>query len=209
MEKIIHTECDCLWSDDCFDEKCRKRWFRVRDIENINYKYIGICNQHLSLLINKEVLKNKHTWYADRKYIYRDVVSSIISNYINIGTYYSRDLNSNDLSNKTLSFNICDRPYIYRCMNLIDSIELYLKNDSYEIRDEIIKTIEYYFNSNHTYKKYKTKYKESLFLSRKLSRAYGKERDSIINQIFINILEMNVKNRQINKTEVKRKMKKL
>lgn len=192
-EKIIHTECDCLWANDCFDEDCRKRWFLVNDVENSKFINIGICNQHLSLLINKEVMKHRNSWDANKRYIYSNIVEEIISNYINLGNTWGRNLNTNDLAEKSISFNICDRPFIYRNIKLLDCIELCLKNNSWELRNRISDFILNYLEDKTLYKKYKTKYKNTIILCKKLKRTYGKERENMINEIFINIIEMNTK----------------
>ena len=193
-KRIIHTECDCLWSKDVFDDKCRKRWFLVNDIELGEFKYIGVCNQHLSLLINDKFIKDE-SWVKNRATIYEKVVEDIISKYINIGSIWSTNFNDNDLVNKTISFTICERPYIFRRISLLDSIELYFKNNSWQLRDKIISRIKEYLENENIYKKYKTKYKQSLALCNKLKKTYGDEKENIINEILINILEMNIKNK--------------
>lgn len=210
MKKILHTECDCLFAKDIFDSECRKRWFHVNDLENNEFKYIGICNQHLSLLINKEVMKHRRTWDANRRRIYTDIVKEIISNYINTSTsdvnIWGKNKNYNDLTSKSIVFNICDRPYIFRDIKLVDCIELYLKNGSWLLRDKIVDVILGYLDSNTLYKKYKTKYKNIIVLCKRLQRTYGKERENIINEILTNILELQTKSQIDDIVNIKRKM---
>lgn len=197
-EQIVHPECDCLHVDDVMSDDCRKRWFHVSDIENGTTKYIGVCNQHLSLLIQSESLKRTgNTWANKKSLIYSSIVKTIISNYVSvesISNFRRGGNNYNELSNRSIAFYICDRPFLHRDISLIDCIEILLKGGfNWEVKNKVVNSIVQYLESKDTYKKYKTKYKESVMLCKKLQKSHGDERENIINQIFINILELNIK----------------
>lgn len=204
-EKIIHTECDCLWADGVFDDNCRKRWFDVTDIENGKHIYIGVCNQHLGILINKRKMEEDVFYLSDyRSYWYESVVRDVISNYINVGNYGFVEANTNDISNKHITFTICVKPHIVRSINILDCIEMYLNGTyNYALKQKLLNTIKNYLTDSNIYKKYKTKYKECLVLLNRLDKKITFNKDEILNQIFINILEMNARTPNHLKTSVK------
>jgi hypothetical protein len=106
--------------------------------------------------------------------------------------YSNRFQYSNELSSRNITIEICSRPFVFKSINLLDAIKLYLDNKSHTLKDALIREIHLYL-SDIQYKKYKTKYKKTITLLKRFDNKWGDEKTLALNELFINILELNIK----------------
>ena len=103
MENIYHNECACLFAHNIMDDRCHKRYYQIIDWKTGIPKNLFICNELLRLKLNQRRAEEKRYYGADLT-IY-DIVTGIISKYVEITRGYPKD--SNDLVNKSVRFNVC------------------------------------------------------------------------------------------------------
>jgi hypothetical protein len=189
-EVVTHSECACIYGHDVFSDKCLKRTYFILDPIKDDYKYLSICNELIRLKIAKE--KTKETSYFTNRRYYEDVIESVILEHITKFNYSNRFQYSNELSSRSVTIVICSRPFVCKSINLLDAIKLYLDNKSHTLKDALIREIHLYL-SDIQYKKYKTKYKKTITLLKRFDNKWGDEKTLALNELFINILELNIK----------------
>jgi hypothetical protein len=200
METKIHCECDCLYAESVMSSECRKRYFKILDLQKDNEFYLGICNEHLKLLIDKHIIEDccNNRYNVDKVSIYEESVKNIIDKYICFPkNYYNSQ--QNELINRTVSFTICEDIRYTRYLSIKSALLLILENKKYYLEKEVFKEIKKYLENKEIYKKYKTKYKECFLLLRKIKKTYNKERELLINKLFITIYELNIKQYETSK----------
>ena len=176
------------------DDNCRKRYFRVLDVFKGQHKYIGICNQHISLLLSREQIKHKFKDCFEPRYTYQEIVESIINKYLfKTITEWRSSFHSNELYDKRICFTVCDRPLINTYVSVLDALEHVIKFRNHVIEEKLFAEIISYLQDNNIYKKYKTKYKECFAIINKIKRTYHEEREVLVNELFIKIYELNIK----------------
>jgi hypothetical protein len=98
-------------------------------------------------------------------------------------------------------FTLCQRPWIGRGLNILDAIQMILKHRNYGLEESVLRTLRIYL-SNVKYKKYKTKYALCIRLMRKIGQETNKhEKEILINELLINILQLNIKNYETSKQQ--------
>lgn len=200
-ETILHDECDCLISNGVFDSRCRKRYFRVLDLNDFNHKYIGFCNEYLRLKIREEQIKLEKKYHFDcGRRIAEDVIESEILKYCENKKYErqcSFNNNGRDLLTNKINFVICEKPFITQTLSLQDAITLYLDFPYVStIEDKIYYSIKNYLD-NIQYIKYKTKYKKLIQMNNKVNKFMLKnERETFMLELFMEILNFKISNKQ-------------
>lgn len=189
---IYHEECGCLFADNIRSDECRKRYYTVRDLENQDTKQIVICNEYIRLMLNEYQIGKRFVGYNTRQYKVERIIEEIIGEYVNIGNaVYSR---GNDLTDVSINFVVCERPWICRTINLVPALEM-IREGNFMIYEETFNAIKNYLERT-TYKKYKTKYADTMRLLRKAQSFIGsKQREIVINSMFNNILQMQIKDK--------------
>lgn len=189
---IYHEECNCLFANNVRDNECIKRYYPVFDVDNNCFKNIIICNEHIRLLVRKEIFeKNKinHFYSLDRGYIANNIIENIISKYINLSS--CKPIQSNDFLERYISIGVCSRPYIWRNIKMADALEMSLNGNSI-IRQKVVEEIKEYIDNS--YKKYKSKYAEVDRLCNQLKKVYLKEEiEILVNEILVKLIELKIK----------------
>ncbi len=192
---VYHQECSCLFSNGVEEDECLKRYYTVVDVENCTTKTIAICNETIRLKIAQKkaeyLIKDKAVIYYinNRVLLVESIIEDIISKYV--CTTSITPVNDNDIFNRVISVKICERPYMYRYIPMKDAMEMSMNYNHY-VSESVIRELKSYL-SNHLYKKYKTKYKKALSLINRLNRCYGEQKELVMNEILLSILEMNIK----------------
>ena len=189
-EVVTHSECACIYGHDVFSDKCLKRTYFILDPIKDDFKYLSICNELIRLKIAKE--KINKTSFIKSRYYYEEVIEKIMLEHITKFNYSDRFKYSNELSERNITIEICSRPFVCKSINLLDAIKLYLDNKSHTLKDALIREIHLYL-SDIQYKKYKTKYKKTIALLKRFDNKWGDEKTLALNELFINILELNIK----------------
>lgn len=189
FERIVHTECACLENYDSLDDRCLKRTFFVCDIKNSTYKYISVCNEFLRLKLKQE----NPSSYSYSYFKIDNVLVDIFRNYMYVPEFKNQYGGGNDIINSYITYNVCERPSIYRYIPIMDAIEMVLNSRNYLLDEPLFNNISYYLERV-TYKKYKTKYADCKRLMNKIKRSYNEERENLITELFIKIYELNIKN---------------
>lgn len=189
---IYHEDCNCLFANNIRDNECIKRYYHVYDIDNNCFKHIIICNEHIRLLIKKEVVEKsqKNPFYLiDKVYTANNVIENIIGKYINLSS--CMPIQSNDFLKRYISIEVCSRPYIWRNIKMADALEMALNGNSI-IRKKVVEEIKEYIDNS--FKKYKSKYNEVDRLCNQLKKVYLKEEvEIIVNEILVKLIELKIK----------------
>ena len=196
LEKIIHNECCCIDAECVLDKKCYKRHYVITDWKTNETKQLFICNEYLRCRVN-EIKQYSKSQYVD-SYQFTDIIHEIITRYVDCNyLYHDFSKNKNDLKDLDICFTVCERPYLFHRVSLLEVIEFCL-NDSnqhlfmHHLYDEIKKTITDYMKDL-TYKKYKTKYASVKKKLNQLKHLYQDDAKNLMNEIIIEIFEINVK----------------
>ncbi|MCP4354327.1 MAG: hypothetical protein GY793_01600 [Proteobacteria bacterium] len=187
-DAVYHNECSCLFANNVEDEDCLKRFYHLYDYKNNSFIKLFICNETIRLKLN-QIRINKGSTYLG-KYEVGKVLDSIFKEYVSLGDGRYYDV-GNDLLDRHVHITVCSRPYTYTSIKLTEAIEIYLENNSRLLFNEI-KIIILDYMRNITYKKYKTKYES---IRRKLKKIdnYGTNKDILMNEVFIEILQTQCK----------------
>ena len=202
METIYHDECNCLSASNVRDDKCLKRYYFIEDIEKQDYKYIAICNSYLRLLFHNEKKRITSTTYLNcsGNRIMKNIETELISKYVEIKrphyNYWFYD--KPDLIDRAVRFIVCERPFISTTYTVKECVTHIIENEerNYKIEGALYPKIRDYL-SVMKYKKWKTKYKQCVILTKQIEKTWNKNKKTILlNELFININEMNIKNKE-------------
>ena len=188
---------------ECYNDNCIKRILTFYDFNEI--VKIEVCNMHYKLCI-----ENNAGFYYNGLFINKDanliakelttvIGKNLIYNKYNLQIIERKNENkkNTEISEITIPFVICDRPFAACTFYLLDIINLlintnkdnfYLKNNLHKmVKNELIQ-----FASNTNYKKYATAQKTVQIALRKLqSYSYNYETEFL--QILIELFNLNIK----------------
>lgn len=195
---IYHNECCCLFASNVKDDECNKRYFQIRDWKTNETKMLFVCNEYIRCKLNEKRIENNEPFL--RQYDIDDVIKNIISKYCDFGGYYKP---SNDLIDETIWINVCERPYLNKSITVKEGIEAYIDSGFFlpHIFHQLKKIILRYMKEI-TYKKYKTKYVKVKSLLHKIDNIYSREeREILMNEMLVEILDTENKLNQLNKNK--------
>jgi hypothetical protein len=187
-----HNECNCIYASGVRSDECKKRYYDVFDLENSEYKTIGICSETIRLEAQR--IKHEESGWNIR-YRIDQFIESIIGQYIHIYND-GHAVNGNDLFDRKVTVTLCNRPYMRHIITVKNSLKLMLDGNHY-VRGPLFNQINDYL-VNTTFKKYKTKYKESIAICKSFEKGHvfgTKERELKVTKLFNNILEFKTKNK--------------
>jgi len=191
-EIIYHNECCCLFADNVMSDKCHKRYYEVTNWKTGRKKRIFICNDLIRLKLNREREDIGNSRWTN-KYDVDQIIQEIISNYVDCNNRYFGS-KGNDLTDRKVIFNVCERPHLTHSVYLLDAIKFYLTCENYnEVLYQSIKETILRYMENLTYKKYKTKYKSIKIKIKKMHYTYLEERKQLMNEIITEIFETQYK----------------
>lgn len=194
-ETIIHNECACLECYEPTHPNCLKRRYNLYDYTTDTYIEFYVCNELVRLKYHNRKLNPRYDdcYYGKR---YEDVVKDIIKEYIKLtgrGGYHDGD-NRNDLLDRRVWINVCDRPFLGANLTLKEACLLYMETKSKIILNRIRVVLSEYM-SGHIYKKYKTRYNNVLMKIRRLERHNWLNQEETINEILMDLLKLQIKNK--------------
>jgi len=189
-----HQECACLFTQDVMSDRCLKRFYRVRDVKNDNFKRIAICNEYVRLRVNNLIAADE---YRCENYLAREAVEQILSEHVEIKKRNTLifGYQNNDLLESDVSICVCDRPYITSYYNVREAAKMAI-NGNRIITQPLMDYISNYLERMQ-YKKYKTRYKLINSLMKKIEREYDDQtRSLMINEMFIELWKMDINNKK-------------
>jgi len=190
MKKVYIGECEHIGNYCIIDDECLKRHIHITNPKTNEIECLIFCNDYLKLNSQKKDFYNFQSQEGVLKF-----VETRIFEYLGLESGW-RYNNSSIISQHTFGFAISRRPFIYGYFTLNQYINWYLDNPSYYMADLIKEKITYFLD-NLKYQKYKTKYKELIALSNKLSRFSGLdkvEKENIILKIISEAFKLTIKN---------------
>lgn len=194
---VYGKECSCLFANSTVEDKCLKRYYQVVLPETNELKYVAICNDYVRLRLADFRIKNKYH-YRNEAYEAEKVIFEIVAEELNIEKRYIytdwRKSNSNELFDREVSFELCDRPYMHLHYPMREAIEKAIKSDR-RFKEKVVVTIRDYVETMN-YKKYKSKYKSLSPILNKIKKEWREEYlEVLFNELLVTILEINVKNK--------------
>ena len=190
MKKVYIGECEHIGNYCIIDDECLKRHIHITNPKTNEIECLIFCNDYLKLNSQKKDFYN----FQSQEEVLKFVETSVFE-YLGFEGDFLYN-NSSIISQHTFGFAISRRPFIYRHFTLNQYINWYLDNPSYYMADLIKEKITYFLD-NLKYQKYKTKYKELIALSNKLSRFSGLdkvEKENIILKIISEAFKLTIKN---------------
>jgi hypothetical protein len=194
-KEITHNHCGCIFSTGIEDINCLKRYYVLNDYENGELIKLSICNEHLRLKISE--YKHRTNTY---RVGYRDIdriLLPIFKEYIKLyNTDYWGVSKGNNLSDKNISAYLCESPKILTHINIIEAIDIIRLNGGClnQLKKETLRAIRDYINYNIKSKASKFKYDTIIALTKRIDKCWdNKERELMINELFITILQIEVK----------------
>ena len=184
MHSVIHTECACLHGEGSNSTMCLKRWFNVNNY-TIQGIQVGICNEYLKL-------KAMESKIRINKFDIQDTAFEIFEKYLPF------KITNNTKSGIFKYVTFCERPYIFKMVNIQDLYsgllnELQNQNNSevcYKIRQEIVSFLNYHI----TRKDYK-KYDIIRRLVKRLDNSMNDEFDNVFNDVIIELFRLKILNK--------------
>jgi len=190
MKKVYIGECEHIGNHCIIDDECLKRHIHITNPKTNEIECLIFCNDYLKLNSQKKDYYNFQSQEGVLKF-----VETSIYKYLGLEHDFKRN-NSSLISKQTFGFAISRRPFIYGHFTLNQYINWYLDNPSYDMAELIRKKINWFLDDI-KYQKYKTKYKQLISLSNKLSRFSGLdkfEKESIILQLISEVFKLTIKN---------------
>lgn len=201
MEEIQYIgECEHLFCNDIHNRRCIKRYFSLYQIGG-GYKRIAVCNDKLKLLIQKGIAENTNEFYSDRlsdSFHYSRLSKEIFSDFIK-REYYDGfqsfstwhicgDVKGVDFLKTPVIFTANKKLEIYLKFTMEEALNMYIDN-GWNLKDNIIDSLERYIDSHSKYKKYKGLMDKFESIIKKLNRGvYGDESKTIIITELISIV---------------------
>jgi hypothetical protein len=190
MKKVYIGECEHIGNYCIIDDECLKRHIHITNPKTNEIECLIFCNDYLKLNSQKKDYYN----FQSQEGVLKFVETSIFE-YLGLksGWHYN---NSSIISQHTFGFTISRRPFIYGYFTLNQYINWYLDNPSYDMADLIKEKITCFLDDL-KYQKYKTKYKQLIALSNKITRfsTLDKvEKESIILQLISEAFKLTIKN---------------
>jgi len=196
MKEITHNHCGCVLSNGIEDKNCLKRYYMLTDYNNGEYIKLSICNEYLRLKV-AEYKHKQEVFYSIDKYDIEKILLPIFGEYIKL-----YDINSygqtkgNNLSDKNINAYLCESPKIFTRINIIEAIDLIRLNHAYinGLRENTLRVVREYIEYNIKSKASKSKYDSIIALIKRIDKTWNKEeRELMINELFITILQIEVK----------------
>jgi hypothetical protein len=194
-KEITHNKCGCVFSNGIGDVNCLKRYYVINDYKNGEQIKLSICNEYLRL----KVAEYKHRTDTHRlgNLDIDRILLPIFNEYIELyNTDYWGISKGNNLSDKNVIIHLCESPKIITYINIIDAIDIIRLNRSfaYNIRKSTLKVIRDYVNYNIKSKASKSRYDSIIALIKRIDKTWNEqERELMINELFIIILQIEVK----------------
>jgi hypothetical protein len=191
---------------ECYNDNCVKRILTFYDFNDcVN---VSVCNMHYRLCI-----ENNAGDYYNGLHIKKDANSiakelttligkNLIYNKYNLNIIerkiYCRKIT--DLSEITIDFVICDRPFAACTFYLLDIINLLINTDrnNWYLKENLHRSVKnelIQFAANTNYKKYATAHKSVQIALKKL-QSYSYNYDTDFLQILIELFNLNIKTKQ-------------
>ena len=197
-EDVVYgKECACLYANSTVEDRCLKRYYQILLPDVYELKYVAICNDYVRLRLADFKIKKEYSYSNDASDA-RKVICEIIAEELNIKKEYLyadwRNHGSNELFDREVSFEICDRPNMYLYYPMREAIEKAMTSGR-PFRSKVVSVIRDYIETIE-YKKYKTKYK-SLFPILKKIKSESREEylEILFSELLVTILQVNVKNK--------------
>lgn len=204
-ETVLYEKCGCLYGGGLMSRDCYKRYFRIYNHFKDESVYLGVCNNQLRLEVDR-IKHEPESRFARHltSELHVDALSGIIEQTIfnvDIGKifrpYWGSNANINELMNRTVVVNVCERPWLYHGMCMHQALEIIVENDVIRgvLANCVMRVVERYVDEMY-YKKYKTKYsKVKTLIKKSRSYRYGRKEYQypIWMDIFQELLELNTK----------------
>jgi len=183
-EKIIYNgHCEHL---DCFDiesSNCVKRYFKILDIYEMDYKIIAVCNESLKLKIQQyNVYEDKFISSYEKTKTFNNVFKDIIKEtniYYNPQKFRWHDSNLSKIEHD-VNYLICTRPNILSSIKLEDAIQLLVNNYSLknnevyqEFKNLVANNLMELFNYLLSYCKYKKYHLQAQQMIKLIRKSYS------------------------------------
>jgi len=203
VEVMYHEKCCCLDADGIRDNKCLKRYYIIYDFKKDINIQLYVCNETIRLMMNNEMKKDQkidRSYYyypKEKSFFYEKAIMNIIREHIYFNSEYSiyRSSMSNDLFDKYVPVQVCDRPRLYNHIPITKALDYIFEDGYHSLTEDVLRVILEYMK-NITYKKYKTRYQNVLSKVKKLNRNIflkDEERQIIINEIMLEVFKTKVK----------------
>lgn len=173
IKKTYIGQCEHI--DNCCitDSKCLKRFFHVTNPFNGDREIIIFCNDWIKLNAENKSHNNEDKYYWRDGYV--DLITREIKKHFNIlGSPYASSTHS--ISEYCISVVICEKPWVYVGIPLLDIIENYKKYKNYITRELFVNSMKRFF-ADIQYKKYKTRYKELIADVNRIGKNYHTQLD--------------------------------
>jgi len=195
FKEITHNHCGCVFSNGIEDERCLKRYYLLTDYVNGCYIKLSICNEYLRLKVAEYNHKHKNSYLTD--FHIEEILLPIFGEYIKLyNTNYCDRSRGNNLSDKNVVAYLCSSPKIFTYINIIDAIDMIRLDNGYidDLRPNTLRVIRDYVNYNVKSKASKFKYDTIIALTKRIDKCWNeKERELMLNELFITILQIEVK----------------